>query len=224
MVVSYATRWLEDATDEAVPERARHAARPTGPQHAPAEADGEPFAEVEDDTVEDDEAATTSGLIAPAVLGDDALDTGGALAPATPGSADAFGGPLAGGRRPTVRERRLAEAAAATAHVEATVHVEAGPVVRDLGDRRPARRRSAARRSAQIVVVEPEPTIPAGAVVSNRLVAGPVAQRVEPVRWWARIRSAMTLTVVSIVLGVLAAAAIGVAVVALFSLLRGAVG
>jgi hypothetical protein len=46
----------------------------------------------------------------------------------------------------------------------------------------------------------------------------------RPTRWWERLRSAVALTTVSVVLGLLAAVAVGVAMVALFSLLRSAVG
>ena len=65
---------------------------------------------------------------------------------------------------------------------------------------------------------------PPGTVVSQRLVARTGGQPVEPVPLSVRVRSALALTVVSVTLGILAAAALGIALVALFTFLRGAVG
>jgi len=45
-----------------------------------------------------------------------------------------------------------------------------------------------------------------------------------PTPWWQRLRSLVELVSIAVVLGVLTAAAIGLAVVALFGLLRGSVG
>ena len=47
---------------------------------------------------------------------------------------------------------------------------------------------------------------------------------VDSIPLWVRVRSAVLLTAVAVVLGVATASAIGLAAVALFGLLRGAVG
>jgi hypothetical protein len=45
-----------------------------------------------------------------------------------------------------------------------------------------------------------------------------------PTAWWRRLASAAELLLIAVVLGIVFAAVIGLAVVALFGLLRGAVG
>ncbi len=55
-------------------------------------------------------------------------------------------------------------------------------------------------------------------------VADVAGELVGPARLWQRARSAVLLTVVAVLLGFVAAVAIGVAVIALFALLRSSVG
>jgi hypothetical protein len=82
-------------------------------------------------------------------------------------------------------------------------------------------------RAARALLASPPPTAPAPAR-ARRVRPRPLPRDEgvphRPTRWWERLRSLVALTTVSVVLGLLAAVAVGVAMVALFSLLRSAVG
>ena len=67
------------------------------------------------------------------------------------------------------------------------------------------------------------PSVPAARVLRT----GPRPLEGEPntpTAWWRRLLSAAELFVIAVVLGVACAAAVGLAMVAMFGLLRGAVG
>lgn len=96
------------------------------------------------------------------------------------------------------------------------------------GQRPPSIRAARALLAQPPAPAAPVRTRPAPRVRHARPRARPVPRDqgvpYRPTRWWQRLRSFVALTTVSVILGLLAAAAIGIAMVALFSLLRSAVG
>lgn len=71
------------------------------------------------------------------------------------------------------------------------------------------------------VIADPEPDVWDDDDASEPDVAG---ELLGPARLWQRARSAVLLTLVAVLLGFVAAVAVGVAVIALFALLRSSVG
>jgi hypothetical protein len=75
-----------------------------------------------------------------------------------------------------------------------------------------------ARAAAPVAAAGAVATLPAAPARPPRPLEG---EPNRPTPWWRRLLSAAELTTIAVVLGVLTAAAIGLAVVALFGLIRG---